>query len=288
MFNIVIKNKVIVRRDSAFCLLSVLIAVSIFSFFVTSCASKKDFVELRMEINKQNVEAESRFSSLEQSVAVLDSLIHEQHSLTKSIRALMGTQAIEQYDNISLIAARQDDINYLLRELLQKLEAIQLYGGVETKPTMDTPSPAPTMPPSALPETSILSALPAQTFKVNPKKLYDSALEDILNESYQLAESRFLSFLMQFPNHELAGNAQYWLGEAVYVQKKYELAISEFEKVLKKYPKSPKVPAAMLKIGFAQFELGKKKTAINTLNRLIKSYTKSEEAKLARERLNTP
>ena len=93
---------------------------------------------------------------------------------------------------------------------------------------------------------------------------------------------------MQFPNHELAGNAQYWLGESVYGQGKYDLAISEFEKVIKKFKKSPKVPAAMLKIGFAQFEQGRNKNAIDTLNRLIKSYPKSEEADLARERLNTP
>ena len=71
---------------------------------------------------------------------------------------------------------------------------------------------------------------------------------------------------MQFPKHELAGNAQYWLGEAVYGQQKYDLAITEFEKVLKNYSKSIKVPAALLKIGYAQFELGETKTATKTLN----------------------
>jgi len=277
-----------IRRDSALHFVFTAGVVTIIALFSVSCATQKDFIELRREMYEQNNNTESRLVSIEQSVAVLDSLIREQYKLSRSLRALLGTQSQEQRDNIELIAARQDDINYLLRELFQKLQAIQLYGGVETKPVADK---SPTTP-GAVSSTSASAATPAvlaaETVKVNPKELYDTALEDIRNERFQLAESRFLSFLMQFPKHELAGNAQYWLGEAVYSQGKYELAISEFEKVLKKYKKSPKVPAAMLKIGFSQLEQGKKKTAVNTLNRLIKSHPKSEEADLARERLNAP
>lgn len=280
-----------IRRDSALHFVFTAGVVIIIALLSVSCATQKDFLELRREMHEQNINVESHLLSIEQSVAVLDSLIREQYRLSRSLRALLGTQSHEQRDNIELIAARQDDINYLLRELFQKLQAIQLYGGVETKPVADksptTQSATPSTP--ASPASPAIPAVPAaETDKVNPKELYDTALEDIRNERFPLAESRFLSFLMQFPKHELAGNAQYWLGEAVYGQGKYDLAISEFEKVLKKYKKSPKVPAAMLKIGFSQLEQGKKKTAVNTLNRLIKSYPKSEEADLARERLNAP
>ncbi|MBT4482716.1 MAG: tol-pal system protein YbgF [Candidatus Latescibacteria bacterium] len=268
------------RRDLALRILSVFINVYIFSFLTVSCATKKDLVELRTELYDRNDKVESRLLSIEHTTASIDSLLREQNRLTQSLRALMGAQSQEQLDNISLIAARQDEINQLLRGLLDKLQLIQLYGTVETKPSVEKTSQTP--------ETSNLPVSSAVTSKVNPEKLYDSALEDIRNYRFQLAESRFLSFLMQFPKHELAGNAQYWLGEAVYGQKKYNLAITEFEKVLKNYKKSIKVPAAMLKIGYAQFELEKTKTAINTLNRLIKSYPKSQEARLARERLNAP
>ena len=250
--------------------------------------NKKDFVELRMELLERNNKVDSRLLSLEQSTAMVDSLIREQNKLSQSIRGLMGTQTLEQSDELAQIAARQDDINYTLRELLQKLQAIQLYGGVETKPPADTPSPTPqeSPPVSSLPLQ--ISKTPVETNKVDPEKLYRDAMENIQNESFQLAESQLLSFFMQFPKHELAGNAQYWLGEAVYGQRKYDLAISEFTKVLGKYSKSPNVPSALLKIGFAQVELGQKKTAIKTFNRLIKSYPKSQEtqeAKLALEEL---
>ena len=276
------------RRDSALHVLSVLIAVCIFSFFTASCATKKDLIELRTELYDRNDKVESRLSFIEQTTASIDSLLREQNRLTQSLRALIGAQSQEQQDNISLIAARQDEINQQLRDLLEKLQLIQLYGAVETKSSTEKSSQAPGTSYATPSGSSNLPGSPAVTSKVDPKELYNSALGDIRNEKYQLAESRFLSFLMQFPKQELAGNAQYWLGEAVYGQKNFDLAITEFEKVMKTYSKSIKVPAAMLKIGYAQFELGKTKTAIQTLNRLIKSYPKSQEAQLARERLNSP
>ena len=270
-----------------------------------SCATKKNFVELQQDIYQQGTITESRLTALEYSVAVIDSLVREQYRLSQSVRALIGTQSQEQRDNVTLLSARQDEITYQLRELLQRLEAIQLYGGVEARPQQEasplpsaqmpipspltsTPRPSPSLKPSEPTPLQTRAVMLPDTLTVNPKVLYDSALDDLQNERYPLAESRFLSFLMQFPDHELAGNAQYWLGESDYGQKKYELAISEFDKVLKKYPKSPKVPAALLKTGFAQMELGNKKEGIQTLNRLIKSYPNAEEVVLARERLKTP
>jgi len=285
------------RRDSAFHFAVRISIILLLAGWMASCATNKDLVQLRRDMNKHNDAAESRLSSLEQSVAAVDSLVREQYRLSRSIRALVGAQSQSQRDDIELIAARQDEINYQLRELLEKLEAIQLYGGLETTAPRTSPAVAAAAQPQSnpvQPATPAPTPTPAQpspqpeTPSVDPQKLYDAALSDIRGERYTLAESRFLSFLMQFPKHDLAGNAQYWLGESVYGQGKYELAIKEFEKVLTKYPKSNKVPAAMLKIGFARFELDMNREAMDILNRLIKSHPQSEEADLARERLNTP
>jgi len=280
------------RRDSVFHFIKIAFPGILTVFLFVSCATKRDFVELRREILTRDEITGSRLSSLEQAVASVDSLVREQYRISQSLRALLGAQSQDQRDNLELIAARQEEINYQLRQLLEKLQAIQLYGGVETKPPVETAAPSsqsaakPSGTGAASPPVSPIPR--TDTVKVDPNELYNAALEDVRNKRFQLAESRFLSFLMQFPKHELAGNAQYWLGEAVYGQGKYELAVSEFEKVLKKYKKSPKVPAALLKIGFAQFELNRNKEATKTLNRLIKSYPDSEEADLARQRLNAP
>ena len=273
---------------------------SVLNFFViqyvllllltVSCATKRDLVDFRQEMNEQNIRTEYLLSALDESIAKLDSLIREQYKFSQSLRALMGSQALEQNDNISLITARQDDINHQLRELSQKLQAIQLYGGFDVKESIGTSQSQnttdSTVQTSSTP--SLLSSSQEDSSGTNPRELYNIALADIKNENYPLAESLFLSFLMQFPEHEFASNAQYWLGEAAYGQKKFNLAIIEFEKVIKKYPKSEKVPAALLKIGFAQIELGKKDAGNKTLKNLIKSYPNSNEAELAKEKLNAP
>lgn len=282
-----------IRRDSALLFLRFIsvAALSAALLLTVSCATKKDFVELRQEMHRRSDEAESRLLSIENAVSQVDSFVREQQRLSQSLRAMMGTQTQEQRDNIELIAARQDEINYQLRELLQRLQAIQLYGGIETAPASPAApqASAPTTQKPPVQSSPAPAAEPQQTAsKIDPNELYNAALDDVRNSRFQLAESRFLSFIMQFPNHELAGNAQYWLGEAVYGQEKYDLAISEFEKVISKYKKSPKIPASMLKIGFAQYNLGKSKEGAQTLNRLIKTYPKSEEADLARERINNP
>jgi tol-pal system protein YbgF len=228
-----------------------------------------------MELRERDLRTESRLDSLQTSLTELDSTLFLYTETTQkgsqNVRALVGSQAEEQRESISLLISRQDEITFQIQELLKKLEAIQLYGGVQPQAATPPSKPAPSTPDT--------------TSSIIPKTLYDSALEDIRSEKYALAESRFLSFLMQYPSHELASNAQYWLGEAAYGQKKFDLAISEFEKVVKNYPKSPKIPASLLKIGLTQIEAGKKKEGIQILNNLIKTYPNSPEANTAREKL---
>ncbi len=277
------------RLDSVYNFFLIILC-AVFLLVTVTCATKKDLVDFRQEMSEQNLRTESLLSALDKSIAKLDSLIREQYKFSQSLRALMGSQALEQNDNISLITARQDDINNQLRKLSQKLQAIQLYGGFDVKEStgksQSQNTTSSTVQTPSIPSPSISAQ--EDSSGVNPRELYNIALADIKNENYPLAESLFLSFLMQFPKHEFASNAQYWLGEAAYGQKKFNLAIIEFEKIIKKYPKSEKVPAALLKIGFARMELGKKDAANKTLQNLIKSYPNSNEAKLAKEKLNAP
>jgi len=239
---------------------------------------------LQEETMAKNREIESRLDILEKSVAGVDSLAREQYRLLMGTRAIVGNQSQSQQDNILNISARLDNIYQMMNELNQKLQAIQLYGGLES-PAQHVPSA-----PDSASGREVTTGQPvfspiAPPSNVNPQEVYDAALADLNNQNYSYAESRFMAFLIQFPKHELAGNAQYWLGEVDYAQKKYDLAISEFEKVIENFPKSEKIPASLLKIGFAQIELKKRNTGRATLQKLIKEYPKSDEAKLARAKV---
>ena len=91
--------------------------------------------------------------------------------------------------------------------------------------------------------------------------------------------------MTQFPDSELADNAQYWIGETYYDQADYEKALEEFRKVQANYPTGDKVPAALLKAGFSLQALGFKQDACEAYRALVDRFPGSEEARLAMTRL---
>jgi len=99
---------------------------------------------------------------------------------------------------------------------------------------------------------------------------------------YGQAVLDFTDFIAKHPRHTLAANAQYWIGEAYYVQRDYRQAMTEFQKVLDVRPDSPKVPDALLKIGLCYRNLRDESRARQTWDRVAKDYPKSEAARTAR------
>lgn len=95
----------------------------------------------------------------------------------------------------------------------------------------------------------------------------------------------FGEFLRQYPDDRLASNAQYWLGECYYGQRRFTQAIQEFERVFTQYPTSKKVPAALLKIGYSNLELQKPDTARAVFRQLVRTFPKSPEAAKAYSKL---
>ena len=101
----------------------------------------------------------------------------------------------------------------------------------------------------------------------------------------RVGRQRPQEFLQRFPQHELAVNATYWIGEAWYGERKYENAILQFQDVIQKYGDHPKVASALLKQGLAFHALGDLKNARVILQKLVDTFPLSEEAKKGKERL---
>lgn len=117
------------------------------------------------------------------------------------------------------------------------------------------------------------------------QRLYDSAYQDFVKGQYALALQGFTQYLQMQPASSLADNAQYWIGECYYSQKKYAEAIQAFQAVITKYPEGEKMASAMLKLAYAQITAGQTTSGKTNLEALIKRFPESNEAKLARTRL---
>lgn len=114
---------------------------------------------------------------------------------------------------------------------------------------------------------------------------YDVAFKAIRAGNYVEASREFRSFIQQYPNHALAPNALYWLGESYYATTNYPVALESFQQLLNQFPQSDKAPDALLKVGYSQLELKQTAAARTTLTQVTTKYPGSKVASLAQERL---
>jgi tol-pal system protein YbgF len=95
----------------------------------------------------------------------------------------------------------------------------------------------------------------------SPEALYEHSNESLLRRQFGEAEQGFRGFLDKYPDHNLAGSAQYWLGETYYTQGDYRQAAQNFLAGYKDYPKSRRAPDSLLKLGMSLNKLGQSQQA---------------------------
>lgn len=131
---------------------------------------------------------------------------------------------------------------------------------------------------------SVTSAAAVPVVADAPDELYQQGLEAIRDKGDYAGGRKLLQqFLQQYPQHHLAVNATYWIGEAWYGEKKYENAILQFQDVVEKYGDQPKVASALLKQGLAFQALNDSGNAKVIWGKLIERFPDTPEAKKAKE-----
>jgi tol-pal system protein YbgF len=119
----------------------------------------------------------------------------------------------------------------------------------------------------------------------NAEQLFAAAYGDYSRGNYELALSEFRQYVEIYPGSELADNAQYWIGEILYEQKKLPEAVIEFDRVAIVSPNGDKTPVALYKRGMVLLELGNKDQAVAQFQIVMKNYPKSSEANLAMQQI---
>lgn len=106
----------------------------------------------------------------------------------------------------------------------------------------------------------------------DPAGQYEMAFSLLKSGNYQASRNGFDEFLKKYPEHPLAGNAMYWMGEGFYGEGNYEKATRVFAESYKKYPKGPKAADSLLKLALSLGKLGKTEQACVTIQQLKKEY----------------
>ncbi|WP_062228885.1 tol-pal system protein YbgF [Aureimonas frigidaquae] len=106
----------------------------------------------------------------------------------------------------------------------------------------------------------------------NESDLYGLGYNYLLAGEYVMAEETFRQYTQTYPNAENAADAQYWLGESLFAQKKYRDAAEVFLTAQKQHANSSKGPEMLLKLGMSLAALDNRDTACATYSEVEKRY----------------
>ncbi len=114
----------------------------------------------------------------------------------------------------------------------------------------------------------------------NPNEQYEFATSFLKIGDYNMAERAFREFVIENPDHNLAGNAQYWYAETFRIRQLYTDAASAYLEGYQKYPKSDKAPINLLKLGVSLVQIGEKDQGCLMITGVKKQYPKANQSVL--------
>ena len=166
--------------------------------------------------------------------------------------------------SISLLTGQIEQLQYSNQQLHQQMEKMQADyefrldqlekgkgGGGGARPS---PTPIPQQQHLAPPPPAVAGAAPPPPAApagntAGADQAYNDAFKLLQDGDYAGAERGFKTFVQRYPQHVLAGNAEYWLGETYYARRDYQSAATAFAEGYKVYKTSPKGPDNLLKLG---------------------------------------
>ncbi len=125
-----------------------------------------------------------------------------------------------------------------------------------------------------------------ETFQLEEKILPNVSIEEQFEFAtnllkvgdYNTAGRAFREFVNSHPDHELAGNAQYWYAETFRIMQLYTDAASAYLEGYKKYPKGEKAPINLLKLGVSLVQIGEKDQGCLMITSVEKQYPKASQS----------
>jgi tol-pal system protein YbgF len=247
---------------------------------LSGCASTppdEDPVQIKLK------EMDTRLERIERVMAnqsLLD-VSNQLEALRSDVRAMHND--VDQLSN-ALESGRKQQRD-LYADLDQRLKNLEARGSAASAPgAASGTAPAAGAAAAGAPAAAAAGASSADSGEDKPA--YQAAFNLLKDGQYDRAIVAFQKFLAAYPDSSLADNAQYWLGEAYYVNKAYPEAEAAFQRVIDKYPQSRKLADALLKIGFCRYELKQWQSAREVLGQVVARFTDTPAARLAQQRLD--
>lgn len=264
-------------------------------------AASKEMIELQTQVQQlldmvQHLQStvDSRFGLVQHLVEQSTDSINQMNATVAAMQQKLNAQSDATGGKLDAVSGQVQSLNDSLDELksriakldkqMQDMQAAMQTIQAQTAPGAGSgagaaggqPGADGTMPPPGTPQAS---APPLQD-------TYQGALRDFNAAKYDVASSEFGDVIHYYPNDDLAGNANFYLGEIAYRQLKFKEAVKSYTTVLEDFSGNPKAPAAQLHKGLALLQLNQKEAGVHELRSLIQRYPQTPEALQGRSKLN--
>jgi tol-pal system protein YbgF len=238
------------------------VAVSLtLGLFVPGCATRRQVKELNMEVQA----IRSDLAGIRAENARLDSLFRSNIDQSRKLNADFAAYVARLDERMQMVEARLEDAVTLIN---------RASGAIESRSGLPARGPDTTGA-----DTSAASG------GVDCQKIFNAAYRDVVMQDYDLAIGGFQNYLKDCSGTALADNAQYWIGECYYVQKKYDQAERAFQNMIDNYPSSERQASAKLKLAKSLYNQRFTTKAKGIFEGIIKDYPGTQEAGEAAEML---
>jgi tol-pal system protein YbgF len=256
-------------------------------------AASKEIIELQTQVQQLLDMVQRLQTTMDTRFAVLQHLAEQTADNASQMSATVNTlqqkiaaQSDTAGGKLDAVSGQMQSLNDSVDELKSRIAKLD-----KTIQDMQAQLQNVQNPPPAVIAGPVIPGGPAAAGLVTPqapplKETFQAGVRDYNAAKYEVASGEFQDVIHYYPLDDLAGAAQFYLGEIAYHQNNYADAVKAYNAVLEGFPGSAKAPAAQLRKGLALLQLGKKSEAIAELRSLVKRHPQTPEAAQAKSKLS--
>ncbi|MBZ5503905.1 MAG: tetratricopeptide repeat protein [Acidobacteriia bacterium] len=275
------------KKQSLIALLALLLFTVCASHNAAAADTKSQLIQISTQLQIMQDNMARMQQSFDERMGIMKDLLTQQidnvnkmGTTVQNLQKSLGQQTTDAGSKVDQISGQVQALHDAVDELKARLAKVSKQLDDMQTAQQNITSPPGSQPGGASPgaASNVPQAPPAD-------QLYNDGLRDYNANKNDLASQEFTQYLQVYGNTDLAGNAQFYLGEIAYRQGNFSGAVQSYNKVLDQYPGGNKTAAAQLKKAYALLELGQRDAGVQELRSLISRYPKSPEALQARDRL---
>ncbi len=278
-----------VTRIRVFCLLSVMVAVSL-----GGCLTRSGGGPSLPYVKPANSEVPPNNPASVRIAARMQEMETELQRLWDSVERLKAAGGDERE-----IGALRDRISFIERQLGIDPPAQAPGPNPPVRPLSRTPNPNvsaqpgvnPNPPTAGRPGEPSSASQPPIEIRNPPlqtdEQAYRNAYTTFRNGDTDNGIQLFEAFLTSHPKSNLAADALYWIGEGHFAKGRFDEAVLQFDRVIKEHPGSKKELSALLKQGEAFQKMGDPRSARIIFRKLVADHPHTAQARIAAGKLKS-